>query len=85
MDVARMRQIMGELGFLVKVYDNLTMRETAVKLKRYGEGDMTEFQMFGCAIFSHGEDKGEIFCSRKCSKNFSILTSLGSLTKKLLA
>ena len=36
-DVQRLKQIMTELGFLVKVYDDLTMRETVIKLKRYGE------------------------------------------------
>jgi hypothetical protein len=59
--VKRLTTLFTELGFRVKVYDDLTTNETKSKLLKYQKSDMSGAEMFGMAILSHGEDHGRLF------------------------
>lgn len=61
MAVESLRFAMTNRGFKVSIYKDLTKREIGTVITKLAKADMTEFNMFGIAITSHGDSDGVIY------------------------
>jgi len=61
MDVKLLKKCFTALGFTVKTYNDLNAWKVIEKLNSYRNYDMSNCDMFGMAILTHGEQNGKLF------------------------
>jgi len=60
-DVVLLKEAMENRGFTVRIYKDRVKREVESILAELGRFSFADFDMFGMAITSHGDEKGVIY------------------------
>ncbi len=60
-DVILLEEAMKNRGFDVLIYKDMVKREVESKLAKLGRSSFEDYDMFGMAITSHGDEKGVIY------------------------